>query len=203
MIRTAALILSLSFTSLVLTPGEASAQSYYQVAHRVSGSDYGPGYYWPPNIYVLPYYSNFVTQGFYTPPGNFYSVPGYSRTGSGYYYSTSGYAIPQATAPSTVVPYSSADKARHIAWVKTLLPTADAEVWLSGSRGTLQGTERLFQSPQLMLGQDYTYTIRARWMIDGRPVEDVREVDVRAGQTSTVDFRVPASELIPIPPKLK
>jgi len=219
MIRTAVLGLTLSLTVFFLTPGHASAQDYSNgLGSDSQHAQYSPGYYWP-NIYGLPSSSNFVSPGYYSPAGGsypsntgyfrssyyFYSSPAYIHSTPGYYHPVSGYGpIPRAIVTSTPVSHSpNADKVQQTASVKVLLPTADAEVWLSGSRGTLRGAERLFSSPALEPGREYTYTVRVRWTIDGRVLESVRAVDVRAGETSAVDFRTPAGESIPIPPKVK
>ena len=205
MIRSAFLGLTLSFTALVLAPGQASAQypvhGAYSSNPYATSPDNNTGYCWRP-VYALLYYSNFVSLGIYSPVWAYsYLTPIYST-----YYAT---RIPWGTAYSsnapaiTAVAYTTSDKSPSYAFVKVLLPTADAEVWLNGSMGKQQGNERVFKSPGLELGRDYFYTIRARWMVDGRPVESIREVDIRAGQTSTVDFRIPASEGMPSSPKVK
>lgn len=65
---------------------------------------------------------------------------------------------------------------------------ADAEVWLEGQKMRSTGLMRLYRSPPLDPAKGYVYEVHARWLIDGKPVEDVRRVAVRAGATLFVDF---------------
>ena len=46
----------------------------------------------------------------------------------------------------------------------------------------------MFVTPPLQPGQEYTYTLKARWTENGQPVERTRQIMVRPGQTATVDF---------------
>ena len=75
----------------------------------------------------------------------------------------------------------------------TVIVPADAEVFLDGDPTTETGTERRFITPPLTVGARYSYTIRARWQQDGRPVEHTRKVPVTGGANATVDFTKPAS----------
>lgn len=65
---------------------------------------------------------------------------------------------------------------------------ADAEVWFNGYRTSLQGTTRGFTTPALEPGKTYAYQVRARWTENGMPVEQTRQVQVRAGERTTVAF---------------
>jgi uncharacterized protein (TIGR03000 family) len=82
--------------------------------------------------------------------------------------------------------------------VKVIVP-ADAQVWFENRATTQQGMERLFQSPPLEPNQDFTYTIKARWMENGQAVTRERQVHVQAGQSVTVDFRANPVENVPPP----
>jgi uncharacterized protein (TIGR03000 family) len=54
---------------------------------------------------------------------------------------------------------------------------------------TLTGSDRNFVSPPLPPGRTYPYEIRVRWIgADGKPIEQTRQVNVQAGQRTTVDF---------------
>lgn len=64
----------------------------------------------------------------------------------------------------------------------------DAEVWLEGQRMRSGGRLRHYRSPPLDPAKGYVYEVRARWMFDGKPVEDVRHVAIRAGAIALVDF---------------
>ena len=78
-----------------------------------------------------------------------------------------------------------------------LVPVADAQVWFEDTATTLQGMERLFQSPPLESNQTFTYSIKARWMENGQAVTQERRVSVQAGQSITVNFRENQRENVP------
>jgi uncharacterized protein (TIGR03000 family) len=88
-------------------------------------------------------------------------------------------AVPLQPAPVSTVPAA--------ALVRVSVP-ASAEVWIEGDRMTQTGAARLFRSPVLPAGKEYTYTVRARWNEGGRAIEQVRAVSVRAGQEVSVGF---------------
>jgi uncharacterized protein (TIGR03000 family) len=111
-------------------------------------------------------------------------------------------ATPVPSAPQPVAPAPGAPPARpeplpppvpteNLAHIHVIVP-AGASLWFNGALTTQLGAERDFTSPSLTPGTAFTYEIKARWMQDGRPVEQTREVEVRAGQTTTVDFNAPA-----------
>ena len=50
-----------------------------------------------------------------------------------------------------------------------------------------------FTTPALERDQSYHYTVRARWMKDGKPVEETQRVQVSAGARVTVTFPKPKS----------
>jgi len=221
MIRNAFLMLSLVGSTLLLTAGDASAQrrgmyrgGYYNGGYATPGyysSGYNPygynGYYGNSSYYGNSYYTPYSTQSsnyynpYYTTP-NYYSTPNYN-------YSTPNYTTPGVTiVPQTSVgvasaSYSTSDTSQNVAYLTVMLPSADAEVWLGNSATTQKGMQRTFQSPALEPGRDYTYTVKARWTSEGKAVEQSRDVNVRAGQTSNVDFRGSRAELIPPPDRNK
>jgi uncharacterized protein (TIGR03000 family) len=65
---------------------------------------------------------------------------------------------------------------------------ADAELWFDGHRTTQTGDERLFTTPALEKGSTYHYDVRARWMSDGKAVEQTQSVQVYAGGEVHVTF---------------
>jgi uncharacterized protein (TIGR03000 family) len=67
----------------------------------------------------------------------------------------------------------------------------DARVWFNGQETTLTGRHRRFLSPTLLPGKTYTYKIRVRWMRDGKAVEEVRNIEFRAGESVPIDFIQP------------
>ena len=98
-----------------------------------------------------------------------------------------------------VVPNTPPATEPQSANVTVLVPAADAQVWFEDKATTQQGMERLFQSPPLEPNQDFTYTIKARWMENGQAVTRERQVHVQAGQSVTVDFRENTRENVPPP----
>ena len=64
----------------------------------------------------------------------------------------------------------------------------DADVFFEGSPTTQTGPQRVFTSPALPPGQEFTYDIEAQWAANGQPVDETRHVLVTAGANVTVDF---------------
>jgi uncharacterized protein (TIGR03000 family) len=80
--------------------------------------------------------------------------------------------------------------AEEVARIRVIVPD-DAQVFFDGTLTTQTGAQREFVSPPLVPGSRYTYSLRARWTADGRPVEQTRTVPVRAGAKVLVDFTSP------------
>ncbi|OAI39121.1 hypothetical protein AYO40_06065 [Planctomycetaceae bacterium SCGC AG-212-D15] len=210
------LVLSLVAFTVLASAGAAQAQrygyaggwggGYYYPQARYYNSYYGgPGYY-PQTRYYGSYYGGRAFspyyEAYYQSYGNGYSP--------GYYYTTPSYAISPASydlQPATNTPtmravqsvYSGAEGDSRFATVTVVVPTANAQVWFGDTPTTQQGTERSFHSPELVPGKNFTYTIKARWIENGKTVESDRKVKVRAGQSTTVTFRDSPSETAPAP----
>ena len=75
---------------------------------------------------------------------------------------------------------------------------ADAELWFDGTKTSQTSEVRQFQTPALEPGQEYNYTVRARWKDQGREVDQTRKVTVRAGDRLGINFMVPSRN--PSPP---
>ncbi len=73
----------------------------------------------------------------------------------------------------------------------TVRVPADADVFFDGSPTTQTGTQRVFVTPALEAGSNYTYSIRARWTENGQPVQQTRTIPVKAGANLVVDFLSP------------
>jgi uncharacterized protein (TIGR03000 family) len=73
----------------------------------------------------------------------------------------------------------------------TVTVPADAEVFFDGVETTETGTQRQFVTPPLTKGTKYSYTIRAVWTEDGRPVEKTHKVSFQAGSQVRVDLTSP------------
>lgn len=68
------------------------------------------------------------------------------------------------------------------------VPQPTAEVLVDGKKTAQTGTDRIFESPPLEAGQSYRYTVTARWVERGQPVEVMREVTGTPGEVVRVDF---------------
>jgi uncharacterized protein (TIGR03000 family) len=195
---TSALVVLLSGAGFLLTPGSAEAQrggvrvrtpnfslnvgnsrgyydrGYYDRGYYGRGYDrgyygnyYAPYRYAPYRYSSSPYYYSYPRSTYYD------SYPTYS-----YQYSPSSY---QSNYPATTSRDTSV-------LVKVHVPDPNAEIWFEGSKTSQHGTVREFQSPPLDPGRQYTYTVRARWMENGREVDRSRAVQVQGGQQVHVDF---------------
>jgi uncharacterized protein (TIGR03000 family) len=120
--------------------------------------------------------------------------------GGGYYpywwynYDSAYYSYPSTYADTSAAPdaylsfYPPAQPSGNLpVLVRVWLP-ADAEVWFNGTPASQKGAYREFMSPPVPPGKGYVYEVRARWMVDGQPVEQTRTVRVRAGDRVSVDF---------------
>jgi uncharacterized protein (TIGR03000 family) len=92
------------------------------------------------------------------------------------------------TEPSaTPVPTNGSATAQVMVFVP-----ANAEVFFDGAPTTQTGTQRAYVTPPLAFGQEYSYSIEARWTAaDGTPVDQIRKVQVTAGGNVQVDFSGP------------
>jgi uncharacterized protein (TIGR03000 family) len=189
----------LGAAALLLAPGTSSAQisigaPFYGGQPSPLGYSaypYGPGatswgsafsytqrYYW--------YGDNWPYRGYFV--GTYHGVPFFPSDGvprgvksppverSGYY----SYGSTARTEWDTVL-------------VTVRVPDPDAEVWIEGKATRQQGTRREFISPPLDPDKSYTYEVRARWTENGRTVERIRNVPVRASEAATADFTTPAN----------
>jgi uncharacterized protein (TIGR03000 family) len=65
---------------------------------------------------------------------------------------------------------------------------ADAEVWFDGEATAQRGRTRLFVTPPLDGGREWTYSLRVRWRDGGRPVERAQTFRVRPGDRLLIDY---------------
>jgi uncharacterized protein (TIGR03000 family) len=168
---------------------------------------YSNGYYRPYyNNYYRPYYPYYglglgLALGSYVPYYSSYGYGGYGY-GNGYGYptpvvvnDTTIYGSPPVDQSQALPPSDgsqqqpAADNAAHL----QLQVPDGAEVIVSGVRSTQTGTTREFVSPALTPGARYTYTISVRYTdAAGRPIDDTRDINVRANDWFSVDFTRPA-----------
>lgn len=142
-------------------------------AGQYPGYSYGRGGYSYPG-YGYPSYS-------YSYPGTYYSTPSYYNSG------TTITVAPATGGYQSFYPSDPSTRDSRTAYVRVQVP-ADAEVWFEGQKTQQRGSDRLFVSPPLKADTNYTYDIRARWMDNGREVEQTRTVHVRAGTEKEVNF---------------
>ncbi len=160
----------------------------YNRGYPSLGNSYAPGYYGS-NSY--PGASSGYTYG---NPAYNYGTPAYSPGSSGFVYpdsSSGSYNGMTAGTGGTNYSYgnmSPSMPAQNAARLNVRVPSANAEVWVEGTRTQQQGTWREFVSPALSPEKSYTYEVKARWMEGGSPVERTREVSVKANGVATVDF---------------
>ena len=167
----------------LVAPGRTLAQSN-QVYYDATGSwryyngqwyhyksyahGYNPGYYARPDR-VLPHGVSPAHSGAYAyqPP----NAPGYAKSWPG----------PSASQPKAeIVPALPVYIEIHV--------PADAEIWFDDAKTIQTGTVRLFVSPPLTPGYDYTYEVRAKWTEDGQEVIQSRRITVHAGEQATITF---------------
>ena len=68
---------------------------------------------------------------------------------------------------------------------------ANAKLFADGQATTLSGTERVFQTPELVAGRDFQYTLKIEYT-QGTEIKSVsKQVLVRAGHRTVVDFATP------------
>jgi len=174
--------------------GRGSSGSNWGVTIGGGGISVGSGYY---GGYSSPYYSRYGSPYYY---GNrYYSTPYYYSEPSYYYESAPIVQVPATEYRQSF--YSEPAVSQQVATMVVLLPRADAQVWFDGAPTTQQGMERTFNSPPLISGGTYTYTIRARWMENGQSIERERRVNVQPGQVVNVDFRGESGERLQAPPR--
>lgn len=70
----------------------------------------------------------------------------------------------------------------------------DAKIYVNGTATSSMGEARQYVSRDLQRGYNYTYEVRAEVVRDGRTVEQVKEINLRAGETANLAFDFPAAE---------
>jgi uncharacterized protein (TIGR03000 family) len=78
-------------------------------------------------------------------------------------------------------------KARSPVEITVRVPVG-AQVWFDGEPTAQTGATRVFASPPLEPGRDYTYTLRVRWTEGENVIERTRRLTFRAGEAIAVNF---------------
>jgi uncharacterized protein (TIGR03000 family) len=122
----------------------------------------------------------------------------------GYYYAPAVEAAP--VDPSGAVPMTPATPAAPAPGETSIQRTdgllsvnvpEDAKIFVNGTATSSTGAERQYVSRDLTGGYNYSYEVRAEVVRDGKTVEQVKTVNLRAGETAQVAFDFPAEETAP------
>jgi uncharacterized protein (TIGR03000 family) len=135
--------------------------------------------------------------------------------GTPYYTGCGGYAVPAApaapsggavvgyytpsgvsgisTVAATGVPEAVATLPANRAQVVVRVP-ADAKLFADDQATQLTGTERVFLTPDLSTGRDFQYTLKIEYAVGSETKSDTKQVVVRAGHRTVIDFATPTAE---------
>lgn len=135
----------------------------------------------------------------YGPPGTGgygqHFSPNYSQAGYGF---AQGPPIPYftpvlAAVPATGVPEAVATLPATRAQVVVRVP-ADAKLFADGQATQLSGSERVFLTPDLSGSRDFQYNLKIEYAVNGETKSEAKQVVVRAGHRTVIEFGTPASE---------
>ncbi|MDB5313646.1 MAG: hypothetical protein JWO38_7848 [Gemmataceae bacterium] len=93
--------------------------------------------------------------------------------------------------PGSVGPTTSGGRHGGCLVVELKVPESAAEVYVDGTRTTQTGIDRVFESPPLEPGKDYTYELTARWVDRGVQVERKKLVTGKPGEVVRLDLSAP------------
>jgi uncharacterized protein (TIGR03000 family) len=97
-------------------------------------------------------------------------------------------APPRGTAPATETRVRRADGMLAVS-----VPD-DAKIFVNGQATSSTGGQRQYVSRGLQSGYNYSYEVRAEAVRGGRTVEQVKKINLRAGETANLAFDFPAVE---------
>lgn len=66
----------------------------------------------------------------------------------------------------------------------------EAQVWIEGKPTNQVGAQRAFASPPLQPGKTYLYEIKARWLENGKPIEQTQTIALQIGTNGNVKFPI-------------
>jgi uncharacterized protein (TIGR03000 family) len=124
-------------------------------------------YYYGGYGYYPSYYNNYYNYGTYP-----------------YYYPTEDYS----TGYEAYYPTAVSQQAPNTVRLNVHVPVANAKVWVDNTLTTQTGTNRVFESPALKPGSNYSYVVRAEWTQNGKKVEQTQKVRFHAGEEITVNL---------------
>ena len=70
----------------------------------------------------------------------------------------------------------------------------DAKLYADGQATSLTGSERAFLTPDIATGRDFQYTLKVEYAVNGEPKSASKQVIVRAGHRTAVDFTAPVEK---------
>jgi len=183
-------------------PGFGYGRGFYGGGYGFNRGFYGPGFYGSgvgitvgPR-YSAPYYGGY---GYYSSPAYSYSAPTYTYSAPAYSYSAPTYtysrpatvAVPtesyQSLYPPTTTVTTPATP-NNAALIHVRVPEGARVFFGNYEMAQQTGSMRHFSSPPLEPGYDYQYQVKAQWMQNGQPMEQTRDVTVKAGTRVQVDF---------------
>jgi uncharacterized protein (TIGR03000 family) len=175
---------TLATAALLLATRPAAAQTgYYYDTFRYG---YNPGYY-----------ARRYTPSLYGYGGNAKTAPSPSAAGTWRFYSAPSAVPPKGGARALIVssargaePAESTDTTAQI----ELRVPAGAEVWLDGARTRQTGEVRLYVSPPLTAGKEYSYQVRVTWKDGDKEKSEDRELTIRAGARLSASFPAAVGE---------
>src|SRR5262245_43165759 len=98
-----------------------------------------------------------------------------------------------STVAATGVPEAVATLPANRAQVVVRVP-ADAKLFADDQATQLTGPERVFLTPDLSTARDFQYTLKVEYAANGETKSDSKQITVRAGHRTVVEFAVPAAE---------
>jgi uncharacterized protein (TIGR03000 family) len=127
----------------------------------------------------------------YGPPGGScygqHFSPGYTQAGVGFAEGTVPYYVPTTVTPATETPEAVSSLPTTRAQLVVRVP-GDAKLFADGQATSMGGTERAFMTPEIAAGKDFQYTLKVEYTDNGATKTDSKQVVVRAGHRTVVDF---------------
>ena len=200
--------------ALVLTPANGVRAGVFRGPYDFSVGPYRGGQGWSYNEFYgyfgvnwtteYPYYA-FFPYTIYTPFGYGLRNDRFGYYGDGIYGKNPGYLMPprppgylqymRAAAKDVVLP--PMNQVNWLAAVIEVKMPCYGDLWVDGVPTEQLGTDRLFTSPPLEKGGEYVYVLRARWLENGKTIEQTQDVRVHSGDRVQVFFPKPAAPTQP------
>jgi uncharacterized protein (TIGR03000 family) len=181
--------------------GVSVGTPYYGYGYSPYYGGYYGGYAYSP-WYGSGYYSPGYGSGYYTSPTyTYYSTPTYSypMTYSSAYVTSAGTSGSSASGTTSTQAFYPPNAQGNMPAIIDVQVPADAQITFDGESTNQTGMQRIFRSPALEPGQNYSYEVTARWNESGKDIERTRKVRVRAGERVSVNFMANEEEGVGTP----